>query len=231
LPQKNQTTKGKWENGIESELRFWDNYFRTKGLQWSDYYGMQFDPTLSLQQRAAALLPDQVDVYILDVGAGPLTFLGKTLEGKQLHITAVDALADEYDRILEKYKIEPLVRTEKLDAEMLTNRFAANTFDLVFARNCIDHSYDPELSIRQMVTVVKVGCYLLMEHNPDEADTRGYSGLHQWNFSMNDVGEFLIRSRQSEVNVTQKYRDLCTVTCECVTELGERWLITKFHKK
>jgi len=230
LPLLN-TTKNKWRKGIRSSVLFWDKYFRTKGSRWSNKYGLRFDPQLPLQPRPASLLPNREEVYILDVGAGPLTYLGKIVEGKKIHISAVDALSNEYDRILKNYEIEPLVRTEELDAERLTTRFSTNTFDLVFARNCIDHSYDPELAIEQMILVVKRGCYVLMEHHPDEAKTENYSGQHQWNFSMSELGDFLIRSRRSVVNITKKYSKLCDVTCELLSECGERWLITKLRKK
>jgi len=84
-----------------------------------------------------------------------LTFLGKIYKGKRVTITAVDPLSDEYDRILDKNQIQPLVRTQKLAAENLTKRFPSSNFDLVFARNSIDHAYKPERAILQMINVVK----------------------------------------------------------------------------
>jgi len=85
-----QSAKSKWKAGIKSEIRFWDDWFCTKGLQWPDQYRNSFDPNLPLQPRPAALLPPQTEIHILDVGAGPLTFLGKIYKGKRVTITAVD---------------------------------------------------------------------------------------------------------------------------------------------
>jgi len=224
--------RSRWKAGIRSETRFWDNYFRTKGAEWADTYGLRFDPDLPLQPRPSALLPAQTEVQILDVGAGPLTYLGKRYEGKRLSITAVDPLAEEYDKILDKYQIRPLIRTQKLAAETLRERFPANTFDLVFALNCIDHAYDPEQAILHMIEVVKSGRYVLLEHRPNEAVTENYSGLHQWNFSMSADGDFLISSRFSAVNMTRKHAALCAITCEIVNEgKGGEWLITRIQKK
>ncbi len=115
-----QSPKSKWKAGIRSEIQFWDAYFRTKGVQWANDYGSRFDPDLPLQPRPTALLTPETEIHILDVGAGPLTYLGKIHDGKHVIITAVDPLADEYDRILDKYQIQPLVRTQKLAAEDLT---------------------------------------------------------------------------------------------------------------
>lgn len=227
-----QSARSKWKAGIESELGFWDSYFRTKGLQWADYYGLKLDPDLPLQPRPAALIPRSLaEVHILDVGAGPLTYLGKKCAGKHLCITAVDPLADEYDKILDKYQVQPLIRTKRLAAEDLTKEFPRNTYDLVFARNCIDHAYNPERAILQMIEVVKRGSYVLLEHTPNEADNENYQGLHQWNFSVSSNGDFLISSKSKEVNITTKYAAICTITCEMVDEEpAGTWLITRIEK-
>ena len=227
-----QSAKIKWKAGIKSEIQFWDDWFCMKGFQWADQYRNSFDPDLPLQPRPAALLLPQAEIHILDVGAGPLTFLGKVYEGKCINITAVDPLADEYDKILNKYQFQPLVRTQKLAAENLTKRFPSNKFDLVFARNSIDHAYNPERAILQMINVVKSGRYVLLEHTPNEAENANYSDLHQWNFSMSINGDFLISSKFEKVNMTKKYAELCTMTCELVNE-GRHgdFLITRIRKK
>jgi len=226
------SAKFKWDANISTEVQFWDDYFRTKGGKWAETYAPRFDPDLPLQPRAAALLPAQTEVHILDVGAGPTTFLGKKCEGKRIEITAVDPLADKYDKILDKYNIHPLVRTQKLAAEDLREKFGANTFDLVFALNCIDHAYNPEKAIVHMIEVVKSGRYVLLQHRPHEAENENYSGLHQWNFASSAEGDFIISSRSSSVNMTKKYAELCTMTCEMVNEgkLGD-WLVTRIRKK
>jgi SAM-dependent methyltransferase len=226
------STKSRWKAGIKSEIQYWDAYFRTQGLQWTDTYKLRFNPDLPLQPRPASLLPSQSEIHILDVGAGPLTWLGKKHEGENVNITAVDPLADEYDKILAKYHIEPLVRTRKLTAENLTKKFSSDTFGLVFARNCIDHSYNPETAILQMIDVTKSGGYVLLEHRPNEAENENYQGLHQWNFSMSSEGDFLVSSKSDTVNMTRKYAEICTMTSEIVYEFGEvDWLIVKIQKK
>lgn len=221
-----------WKDGMPSELDFWDSYFRTKGLEWADSYNMRFDENLPLQERPAGLLPLHSDIFILDVGAGPLTFLGKKCAGKSLHITAVDPLAGEYYRIMDKYDVVPIVRTHKLAAEELTKVFMPDSFDLVVARNCIDHSYNPEKAVLQMLSVVKNGCYVLMEHRENEALNAKFLGLHQWNFSVSEEKDFLISSKHATVNMTRKYSGLCSITCEVIEEPDDgEWLVTRILKK
>jgi len=223
-----QSSKFKWKAGIRSEIQFWDDYFCTRGLQFGDDYRNRFDPNLALQPRLAVLLPAQKEVHILDVGAGPLTYLGKKYKGKHINITAVDPLADEYDRMLDKYQIQPIVRTQKLAAENLRKRFPLNTYDLVIARNCIDHAYNPERAILQMIDVVKSDRYVFLEHMLNEAENMNYSGLHQWNFSMSTKGDFIISSKFEKVNMAKKYAERCTITCEI---MDGAWLITVIQKK
>ena len=226
------STKYLWRAGIRPEVDFWDEYFSTKGSKWADIYGLRFDPDLPLQPRPLALLPDKFDIHILDVGAGPLTYLGKKAKNKKITITAVDALADEYDKILEKYDIVPLVRTSKLDAESLTDAFSPDSFDLVFARNCIDHAYNPKAAIFQMINVLKPGGYVLLEHRPHEAENRKYHGLHQWNFHTNPAGDFMVGSRNSQLNLTESFINIATIKCEIVHEERDGdMLITRIMKK
>jgi SAM-dependent methyltransferase len=227
-----QSSKSKWEASIRTEVAFWDDYFRTNGGQWADGLRSRLDPELPLQPRVGALIPADMVPQILDVGAGPLTCLGKKHEGQKVDITAVDPLADEYDRILEKYNIHPPIRTSKLAAEVLTTRFSPNSFNLAYARNCLDHSYNPEKAILQLIEVVKPGRYVLLEHFQDQADHAEYAGLHQWNFRMSADGDFLICSKHKTVNMTRKYTSLCEIACEIINEGAEGdWLITRIRKR
>ncbi len=58
----------------------------------------------------------------------------------------------------------------KLEAEKITVRFKENIFDLVFARNSINHSYFPEISVLEMIKVIKKNCYVLLLHRTNEAE-------------------------------------------------------------
>jgi ubiquinone/menaquinone biosynthesis C-methylase UbiE len=220
--------KEKWSNALQHEIDFWDKTIGTKGYKWKDMYQDALNPDLPLQSYVAALLQNGKKEYnILDVGAGPLTHLGKKLQGVKINITAVDPLAEQYDRILSKYNVNPIVRTTLAEAEKLTSTFKENTFDLVYARNCIDHTYSPEKSILEMIKVAKRNTYVLMEHRANEAEHEHYEGLHQWNFS-SKKGDFIISSPNGSLNFTQKYSSICKV--ECIQARNSDGLITKILK-
>ena len=146
-----------WQDNLSTEVRFWRRFLTTGGSEWPDEYAFRCDPDAELQEHVKAVidLPAGAVARILDVGARPLTYLGKRWEGRTVEITAVDALADEYDRLLDEVGIEPPVRTAKCDSEHLLDRFSPDSFDLAYARNALDHGYDPLGALSQMVTVVK----------------------------------------------------------------------------
>ena len=223
-----QTQKSVWRSGIKSELKFWDHFFQTKGALWPQGYGYRLDPNFPLQPYITGLLPNQKDLHILDVGAGPLTHLGKQYDGRSIKITAVDPLAGQYSEILKKHGIVPLVETETGDAEVLSSRFSEGTFDLAHARNCLDHSYDPAKAIDEMLFVVKEGCCVVLQHRMNEALTRNFRGLHQWNFCLSENGDFLIRSHSSEINISNKYNRFHNVESEYDSD--NNWLLTKIKK-
>jgi ubiquinone/menaquinone biosynthesis C-methylase UbiE len=223
-------TKLLWSYSIASELEFWDMYLETKGLQWVGDYIFRLDPSSKLQEVVATLLPkNKNQVSILDVGAGPLTYLGKRYKNIELNIIAVDPLADHYNIFLEKYGIQPIIKTNKVAAEQLSSMFKEDSFDVVFARNSIDHSVSPEKAVIEMIKVVKKNGHILLTHKFNEAVSMNYSGLHQWNFSSQN-GDFIISSKKKRINISEKYCDLCKITCSNVIDNDGLWLNTLIYK-
>jgi SAM-dependent methyltransferase len=176
-----------WRRGLNSELKFWYTFFATKGLG-SEGFERRLDRDSVLQDATVIskldLLPPQdKPIRILDVGAGPVTNLGRIYKGRRLSIVAVDCLADRYNEILETFDIQPDVRSYQCESERLLELVEPDSFDLVFSRNAIDHGYDPMLSIFNMLKVVKQHCSVVLKHGFNEAEKSDYSGLHQWNFA------------------------------------------------
>jgi SAM-dependent methyltransferase len=203
-----------WLEHCPEEVSFWDEWFSTKGLMWPDDYRDKTDPALPVDDFFRGLIDaiPGADIAILDVGAGPLTILGKVHPGKRLRIVAVDPLADEYNALIDRHGVVPPVRTERCAAEELSQRFADDTFDLVNATNCIDHSFDPVSAMHAMVRVLKPGRTLTLRHAENEAETHNYGGLHQWNLTM--VGsDFWIRSKRGDCNVTAALSAVADVCC------------------
>lgn len=206
-----------WKANLDNEQEFWERWFRTQGGEWPEDYRNRLIPDLPLgdyYRRFIEHLP-QARVRILDVGAGPLTLLGKTHPTKRLEIVASDVLAPYYDTLLTKYQISPPVHTIYAEAERLTDVFAPDSFDLVHAQNSIDHTHDPLDAVRQMIAVARPGCYVLLAHYENEAKKEGYRGLHQWDFAV-ETGDFVIRGRAGACNVSRELAALGTFSARCV---------------
>lgn len=214
--------------GLQHELAFWDEAFRTRGRAWPDDYRARLDPEtpLSTYHRQFIDHLPQEEIRILDVGAGPLTVLGKTHPHKRLVVVATDVLAASYDRILEKYAVTPHVRTLPADAEQLSDIFGASSFDLVNAQNSIDHARDPLEAIRQMILVAREDCFVVLNHAENEAEHEGYHGLHQWNFSL-EAGQLVVRSLTERFDVSRLFGKLATF--EASRE--DRWVRVHIRKK
>jgi len=217
-------------NGIAEEVYFWRQWLVTRGGQSTEEFQFRYAADSQLQGhiREVLLMRAGATVNILDVGAGPLTYLGKDWQGYSLQITAIDPLAEEYDKLLEQCQLTPSVRTQKGFAEQLVAQFGENHFDLVHARNCIDHSDDPCRAIQEMVAVVKPGGVVYMHHSVNEAKAQNFQGFHQWNLYCQD-GALYVGNRTQTINVSQCLASIADVE----TRLFDTgiWMINLIRKR
>jgi ubiquinone/menaquinone biosynthesis C-methylase UbiE len=163
--------------------------------------------------------PDAAALKFLDVGAGPLTWIGKKWGARRIQINALDPLADSYNKILDHYGLNPPVRTVAIAGEDLLKVFPANSFDLAFARNSLDHSYDAPEVIGNMVAVTKPGGIVFLWHAQNEGERYNYQGLHQWNFRQE--GDALIVWRmQTSFNVNEFFAgQLQLISCTLADDM------------
>lgn len=178
--------KAEWEKQLPTEIAYWDaviggtlnNKERVDAFQKRVRGSYDFPPHLR------RLLPQaQSGGYrILDVGAGPHTVIGLVGAPPELEIAAVDPLAEEYARLMSNHGVTPSVPTRKGTAEDVAQMFAANSFDIVYSRNALDHSFDPLTALRGMAHVCRPGGTVYLEGTVNEGVSQGYQGLHFWNF-------------------------------------------------
>lgn len=186
-----------WQTHLtRSELGFWEKWFETRGLDWPQDYAFRLEYKSQIQDYLRPYLdPRKKEIKILDVGSGPLTVLGKMLDGKYLNISPVDALGDHYCDLLDKFHIPTMRRPYKCRMEYLTHLLGYEGFDLVHAQNCVDHSVNPLMAINQMILCARFGGVVFLRHQLNEATAEGYQGLHQWDFSLDSKGYFQVKSQ------------------------------------
>ncbi len=223
---------GDWTSALPVEAAFWENALKEQGRSWSpEEYRKRIDPHSELQEELRSLVnaPVGATVRILDVGAGPLTTLGKRWTGRNLEIIAIDPLADVYDELLRRFSIQPPLRTRFGHGEKLLEYFEPNTFDLAYASNALDHSYDPLSAISQMLTVTKPGHFVYLWHFANEGLHEQYSGLHQWNFNV-CKDDFIINDGHRTFSVASHFAGKANLGCQSTTAFNKPVVIAKLRK-
>ena len=192
-----------WGKEQESEINFWIKTI-LKQYNESNLDKSRLNPNRPFEEnlKKYANSYNKKELNILDVGSGPLTVLGSYWEGVKCNLTCVDPLADKYNMIFEKINVIPLVKPMKGDVEKLDKLFPENSFDFVFMRNALDHSYNPVLGIKQMLRLVKPNNYVYLRHRINEAEDKEYTGLHQWNLDY-EGNNFIIWDKSSRVDINE----------------------------
>jgi SAM-dependent methyltransferase len=167
------------ERALRAEVAFWE--------RWLTQGGVKVEERLDSRLMDSAVVEcvsriAEKDVAIVDVGAGPLTTLGKEFPGKRIFLTATDPLAGEYERVLRKVGITPPVKTIPCAGEDLLEHFGPESFDIAFAENALDHAVDPLAILQNMFAVVRPGRFVVLNHFRNEGEQSSYGHLHHWNF-------------------------------------------------
>jgi SAM-dependent methyltransferase len=221
-----------WANSLPEEVQFWENALANPLLHWIPAeFSQRTDPALPLQQELRDLLGQDCGptVRILDVGAGPLTRLGKVWVGKTIEIVATDPLATEYDRILSEVGLKPLVRTVAVQGEMIAEHFSAGLFDLAYASNSLDHAKNPVEVIRQMGKVIKDGGHLYLWHFVNCGIGERYQGLHQWNFS-GSASDLFIDDGRTKTSLRSALGPGYELASRSEHAFGSEVVVTTVHK-
>jgi SAM-dependent methyltransferase len=212
LSNRRRSSREVWRRSLGHELDYWAAWLERRGVIHSpdrivDSFEWRVDPDSELEPPLRELVGRIKGgfVSILDVGAGPLTSVGKAHPEKELEIVPIDSLAREYDRLLEQAGIEPPVRTCQGEAEELIDRFGSESFDVAHADNALDHSADPLRAIESMLAVVRPGGYIVLNHRRNEGERQHYLGLHQWNFDVRG-GDLIVWNPRVQHNVSTRLR-------------------------
>jgi hypothetical protein len=198
-----------WLGNLHTEYEDWDRVIQEwsksdSGIAWATYRNSNVIPN-EIQRLLPSSGPEPY--RICDVGSGPRCWMGNVIEGGGCvcELVCCDPLAEYYEESFARYGIQQTVPIVKVDGENLLEKFEYNSFDVVAARNSLDHSYSPEQCILQMGSVSKKYVYLL--HCINEGKNANYNGLHNWDFDYRQ-GNFIIESVAGTVNFSKKYSHL-----------------------
>lgn len=223
-----------WAKGIAFEEDYWFRWLDSKGMGYTDDWLVKTLPDAELDSEIQATLrasglgregtDGKIGYRILDVGAGPLSPMGKIMGDANVEIVPTDPLAIVYDQILARVGYTPIIRTQFAPAEDLSCFFPPSSFDLIYCANALDHSFEPFRGIVEMLRVLKPGGTIILRHSINEAENENYSGFHQHNFDIQD-GKFIIWNRSGRIIVD----DALPVACKCFHRV-EGYLRTNIRK-
>mgnify|MGYP006090642849 CR=1 FL=1 len=198
----------------------WNDYIQRDGLSFHidnieankqklvKYWELDFLVNKRIEQELHNF--SKKTITILDVGCGPFPKSGISHSDFTIKRTLADTLADEYHLLLNLNDISTYGQTiVKCEAERLDEKFGKKKFDVIYAKNSLDHTYNPIKAISNMSILLSNEGVMIFEHYIKEGKYTKYFGLHQWDLSINK-GDFIISNKDKKVikNVTFLYPHL-----------------------
>lgn len=227
---------GDWSIGIKHEVDFWSGWVKGKGLVWESDWLQRLSPD-TLVEANDKFLAEVLDLLetqtpkILDVGAGPISTVGKyTKSGKKVTLKACDPLGPAYTKMLNSAGVVPLTPTEFGIAESLANFYPEEKFDVVYSINALDHGINPVRAIENMLHLAADEGFVVLGHYRNEAIFEKGSGFHKWNFDT-EHSDLIIHNDENRINVNQYFGNLVLV--ETIVEKspnGRDWIQCKLKK-
>ena len=160
---------------LDDEVMFWRKWL--KGERGDKHIKIR-----PLNREIREMIGDKKEVRIADIGSGPVSTMGYTMEGVKVEYVPSDLLAEEYKGLYEYHKKSPPVIPEYQDMMSLT--YENESFDIVYCRNALDHSKDAYKAIQEMYRICKPGGYIYLWHFENVGKMMGYRNMHQWNITL-----------------------------------------------
>jgi SAM-dependent methyltransferase len=189
-----------WQANLGSEVGFWQGWFENP--KFLEGRLARIEAAKSFAQYYVDLIkavPGQ-SLRVLDVGSGPISTLGVSAKNNPVELVCTDALADDYNVLLDRHGYNNLPRIRKVKGEDLVAQFGVRAFDIVHCANALDHFEDPARSFENMYQTCRPGGALVIISVENEGEREKYQGLHQWNLRAADDGLFLA-SRSGSTNL------------------------------
>lgn len=184
----NRTLAARWQKGKANTLHLYKKKLAPKARA--------FNRRFSLPDYFGTMIGKKKAVKIAELGAGMFCTIGCLWPGTKVTVYPSDILADEFNRILDKNKIIPVIPVVKEDMTDLS--YPNNFFDIVHCRNALDHCLDPLQALQEMYRVCRAGGWLYLYHVINVGEHEKYRGLHQWNLEITSEKDLRIWNHQHE---------------------------------
>lgn len=187
----------------------WKKYINENGLSFHEYnikknkeklekYWSESCPVNKRIEAEIKNLPTG-RINLLDVGCGPFPKSGVYYKGNEIKRVLIDAMAKEYHLLLNNNGINTYgQKITCCNAEEVESVFKKKSFDIIYSKNALDHTYNPIKAIKQLANLLNENGIMILEHYLNEGEYTNYFGLHQWNFSI-EKGSFYISDQTKKI--------------------------------
>src|SRR3990167_2995292 len=117
---------------------------------------------------------DKKEVKIADVGSGPFSRTGQSLEGVDVKIYPMDQ--SDFDYFWERYDTKPIFPIEIQNMEKMT--YPDNFFDITHCVNALDHTGDARSAVKELIRVTKSRGWVYIDCALTQRTARGHN--HFW---------------------------------------------------
>jgi SAM-dependent methyltransferase len=194
----------RFTSGITSEKLYWsyvlwrrNNFMEARRLNRSVRENIFPPGLLSIVRKYEA---QKVRPRVIELGPGPLSDLAWGVEAGLIEVVAIDPLADEYNKILNKRRIFFPIRAVQGTGEDLLQ--PDNSFDIAYLRNSLDHTSDPRKCLWNLVKALKIKGYLYIHGNVREGSRVGWTGLHQHDLVLEENCLMLYDRKGDNIDLT-----------------------------
>jgi 2-polyprenyl-3-methyl-5-hydroxy-6-metoxy-1,4-benzoquinol methylase len=163
----------KWDviSGVPRLVKSINNYASAFGSQWKRYRKTQLDSytktNITKERLVKALGPFQKilnqkkKIDVLEVGCGAGRFTEILLSNKNIELTSVD-FSSAVEANYKNFKKND--RHVILQCDINNHPFKNNQFDFVICLGVVQHTPDPESTLKSMYELVKPGGHMIFDH-------------------------------------------------------------------
>ncbi len=145
-----------WRRALPTEAAFWSAWIASRGMHWPEDFAQRFDPSTPLQE---SLILDRIDhfddrrIRILDVGAGPATFVEMVADGREL-VVAMEPDPAFAEQLRVRFAGHENVQVVEASTDELTGGVVPAPFDSVVCFNVLEHVKDDSEAVCRLHDVL-----------------------------------------------------------------------------
>lgn len=186
-----------WKAGVVEEIQWWWTWINTLRRQgklptWAHIRQRPFP-----YEADVLTFPEGTKLRCLNIGCGPRSDLGE-ISAREIEFVHMDPLARAYNKLM-GFLDAPGGGDVVFGAVEFLDKLDVGQFEVISAKNCLDHAYDVPKGLRQMIDRLAPRGIISLAHYENEAEAQNYLGFHKWNIELKDGKIHMWSKDRSEV--------------------------------